>query len=98
MYEEDGIAFDVAPRDPSWKPYRGALPPRLKMRLGRRIAQAREVLDPDSFDDGRELAALEGLAAGRENFWIGKERVFEERPERASQSARGEQDGDSGRN
>ena len=49
-------------------------------------------------DDGRELAALEGLAAGRENFWIGKERVFEERPERASQSARGEQDGDSGRN
>ena len=71
MYQENGIAFDVAPRGPSWRPYQGVLPPRLKMRLGRRIAQARETSDPDSFDDGRELAALEGLAAGREPFWIG---------------------------
>ena len=73
MYEEDGIAFDVAPRGPTWRPYQGVLPPRLKMRLGRRIAQARETLDPERFDDGRELAALESLAAGRERFWTGKD-------------------------
>lgn len=72
MYEEDGIAFDVAPRDPSWMPYQGVLPPRLKMRLGRLIDQARETLDSDIFDDGWQLAALEGLAAGREPFWFGK--------------------------
>ena len=71
MYQEDGIAFDVAPRALSWRPYQEVLPPRLKMALGRRIAQLRETLDPDSFDDGRELAALEGLAAGRECFWFG---------------------------
>lgn len=79
MYEEDGIAFDVVPRDPSWKPYRGALPPRLKMRLGRRIAQAREVLDPDSFDDRWDLEALLAIAEDDEPFWIGKESVLEER-------------------
>ena len=79
MYEENGIAFDVAPREPSWRPYQGVLPPRLKMRLGRRIAQARETQDPDSFDDGRELAAFESLAAGRECFWMGKESALEER-------------------
>ena len=72
MYQENGIAFDVAPRDPSWMPYQGPLPPRLKMRLGQRIDQARGTLNVDSFDDGRELAALEGLAAGREPFWFGK--------------------------
>ena len=70
--EGDRIAFDVTPREPSWKPYQGVLPPRLKMRLGRRIALARETLDTNSFDDGRELAAFESLAAGRECFWIGK--------------------------
>ena len=73
MYQEDGIAFDVAPRGSSWKPYQGVLPPRLKMRLGRSIDQARSTLDSDSFDDGRKLAALEGLAAGREPFWFGEE-------------------------
>lgn len=72
MYEEDGIAFDVVPHDPSWKPYRGVLPPRLKMRLGRLIAQVRETLDPDSFDDRWELEALLEVAAGREWLWFGK--------------------------
>ena len=79
MYEEDGIAFDVAPRGPSWRPYQGVLPPRLKMRLGSRIVQDRETLDPDSFDDSWKLASLENLAAGREPFWIGKEAALEER-------------------
>lgn len=50
----------------------GVLPPRLKMRLGRRIAQDRETLDPDSFDDSWELDRLEAIAAGRECFWFGK--------------------------
>ena len=72
MYEDNGIAFDVAPHGPTWKPYQGVLPPRLKMRLGQRVDQARGTLNADSFDDGRELAALEGLAAGREHFWFGK--------------------------
>ena len=77
IYEDNGIAFDVAPRDPSWMPYQGVLPPRLKMWLGRQIDQARKTEDSDNFNDGRKLAALEGLAAGRERFWFG---VAKEQP------------------
>ena len=74
MYQENGIAFDVAPRGPSWRPYQEVLPPQLKMRLGRLIAHARETLDSDSFDDGWKLAAYESLAAGRECFWFGEDK------------------------
>ena len=72
MYEEDGIAFDVAPRGPSWRPYQGAPTPRMKLWLHRRIGQAREMLASDSFQDAWKLAGLEAIAAGREPLWIGE--------------------------
>ena len=72
MLLEDGLEFDIKPREPSWRPYQGVLPPRLKMRLGARIDQGREMLASDSFDDAWELAGLEAIAAGHEPFWIGK--------------------------
>ena len=72
MLFEDGLEFDVNPHNPSWRPYDGVMPPRLKMRLGVKIHQAREMLASDSFDDAWELAGLEAIAAGHEPFWIGK--------------------------
>ena len=72
MLFEDGIAFDVAPRGPSWRPYQGVLTPRMKLWLQRLIGQAREMLAPDNFDDNWELTGLKAIAAGREPIWIGK--------------------------
>ena len=68
----DDYDFDIKPRGPSWRPYEGKPTPRMKMWLGALIHRAREMMDPESFEDRWKLEALLAVAAGRERFWIGK--------------------------
>lgn len=68
----DDYDFDIKPRGPSWRPYDGKPTPRMKMWLGALIHRAREMMDPESFDDAWELERLQAVADGLEPFWIGK--------------------------